>query len=230
MQNPQNLDWEKLYLDNVSTYKKGRPKRAEFIISHLKQINLLDEIESFLEEGAFSAKDLSYLAKNLSKKIFVATDLNELSMVNRKTENILNCAADAFNLPFRDRHFGVTFHSGLIIYFNNSDAIKIIQEQTRVTKSIAYIFAHNKHNYLDTLISNGKCIMGNRLFSFRRYSKGELIEIGTAIGCPFEIVPHDNMLENFSQRNCRWLLPVIQKLGLHKSLFFANELTLIIKP
>jgi ubiquinone/menaquinone biosynthesis C-methylase UbiE len=230
MPDTRDMNWSDLYENNIRSYQKGRPKRGIFIADHLIRTGLHEQIESFLEEGSFSAKDSIYLAERFRGKYCIATDLNESAMKGTAHSQVSSCVADAFKLPFSDRQFSVTFHSGLIVLFNNEEAIRIVEEQLRVTAKIAFVFAHNQHNRVDNLASLLKRIAGKRIFTFRRFTTADLQAIGERTGCAFEVVAYDNMLENFVSRNVPWLLPTVRFLRLHRIKALANELALIITP
>ncbi|NNN26856.1 MULTISPECIES: class I SAM-dependent methyltransferase [Pseudomonas] len=230
MPDTRGMDWSDLYENNIRTYQKGRPKRGMFIAEYLIRTGLHEQVENFLEEGSFSAKDSIYLANRFPGKTCIATDLNESAMRGAALAQVKSCVADAFALPFAAKQFAVTFHSGLIVLFDNADALRIVNEQLRVTEKVAFTFAHNQHNFLDGLASRLKRLFGKKIFNFRRYTWADLQAIGEQTGLPYEVIAYDNMLENFLSRNVSWLLPAVKLVKLHRSRVFANELVLIIKP
>lgn len=226
----QDLKWEELFRLNIKRYSQSRPKRGEFIYKYLKENKLTSTIESCLEEGAFSAKDSYFLKKKLPKIDFHISDLDpEIVKINFE-KNMKSHVADAFSLPFDDKQFDITFHSGLIILFSNKEAEKIITEQIRITKKIAFIFAHNKTNFIDRTNSNfRRFFLKQKIHNFRFYSKKDLLSLTKNMKLDTQIVHHDNALVNLSMRHFPSIIPLLKITKLDKLSWLSNELILIIK-
>jgi hypothetical protein len=200
-----------------------------FIDEYLRSESSLSDNLSCLEQGAFSAKDSLYLKLVFPKWRCTATD-KDIDVVNHIREvGLEGVQEDAFKLSFEESEFEITFQSGLIILFSDQQALEIIKEQLRVTSKISFIFAHNRHNYIDRVISFLKRkIMKRDIYTYRCYSESTLKEIALSLGCKYEIFHHDNMMVNFSGRHCLWLKPIILKLGIDKYRYLANELVLVL--
>jgi hypothetical protein len=221
--------WGELFKKNITTYAKGRPKRGVFIDKYLSSEPSLPDNLSCLEQGAFSAKDSLYLNSVFPNWICTATDTDINVVKHIREVGLEGKQEDAFELSFENNKFEITFQSGLIILFSDQQALEIIKEQLRVTSKISFIFAHNKHNYIDRVISFFKRkIMKKHIFSYRCYSESTLREIALSLGCKHEIFHYDNMIVNFSVRHCLWLKPIIQTLGIDKYRYLANELVLVL--
>ncbi len=222
-------DWSELFKENIDAYMSGRPKRGVFIKNHLYFNGLTNGVSTCLEQGAFSAKDSIYLKTVFPHWQCTATD-NDNDVVNYidKTD-ITGQEEDAFNLSFNDCNFDLTFQSGLIIYYSNEQAFDIIKEQLRVTAKLSFVFAHNKSNYIDRFVSFLKRnFLHEGIHHFRRYSDQDLASFAIRLGYKFEVIYYDNMLINFSNRNCSWLTSLLVKLKVDKLQFLSNEIVLVI--
>ncbi len=223
--------WLDLFETNKLRYVHANPKRGRFIEKYFLGKCEVSEVGncSFLELGAFSAKDSIYLKGVFPEATFYLSDLSP--EILKSTETIDSFAADVFSLPLRDNAVDISFHSGLIVLFNNQDVKKIIDSQSRVTKKYSFVFGLNKFNFVDHIMSFYKYkIKGNELFRYRRFTKSELCDmVKTSDAVSVEAFYHDNMVENFSRRHDFFLLKVIAKLFIFKLPFFYNEVVLVMK-
>ena len=226
------MDWSNLYSENRETYARARPKRGQLIAEFLQQQNLdVDGEHCFLEEGAFSAKDSLFLATLYRNSSFNVMDFNEDVLKDKAGDKLSCVCADAFNLPFKPRSFDVSFHSGLIILFNNLQVEKIVTEQLVVTRQYAFIFGHNVWNLVDIITSYFKrVVLGRKIFRFRRFSSAELKRLCSGKGEILQVTYCDNMIHNFIGRNAPALLPAVRKIKLFSLPCFYNEVMVVMKP
>lgn len=229
MKSPKE-SWGTLLNKNIGNYSLGRPKRGMFIHNYIINLQIDNTINSCLEEGAFSAKDTLYLKEHFPAWRFITTDIEPEVVSYSKSQGLESTLADAFKLPFTNESIDVTFHSGLIILFNNDDTLKIIKEQMRITSKIAFIFAHNRSNLIDRLGSFFKrYILRKKIYTFRRFSKKELKSFLAETGLQGEIYHYDNALENFISRHLPKAVVLLKFLGLQNPILLSNELVLIIR-
>lgn len=222
-----NQEWGDLLAQNIATYSVGRPKRGQFVHAYLDAH--AESPESILELGAFSGKDSLYLQQRYPSCRFIAVDKVSDVALHLKRMGLQACVADALRLPFSDNSFDVTFQSGLLILFSNEEARRIIEEQVRVTRRVAFVFAHNQRGLPDRLGAFIKrTVLGKEIYHFRRYTVEELTEILRSLGLNGLALYHDNALRNAIGRTVPSLTPLIERLGLHKSPYFMNELVLIV--
>lgn len=228
--NVPNAEWGDLLTQNLSTYSRGRPKRGQFVHAHLEAC--AKSPRSILELGAFSGKDSLYLKQQYPRCRFVAADKDPNIALHLQQLGLHACVADAFQLPFSDDSFDVTFQSGLLILFSNDDARRIIAEQVRVTRRIAFVFAHNQRGLPDRLGAFIKRTAFRRqIYQFRRYTLEELMEILRALRLEGQSLYYDNALRNVVSRRAPSLTPLVERLGLGTSAYLMNEIALIIwKP
>ena len=222
--------WSELLGDNEELYRRSRPKRAMFILDYLKRHCPSLSIESYHEQGAFSGKDIKHIKDCVGEGRFYASDLSVevAGYLGKQGLNALAC--DAFSLPFRDDTFDLTFHSGLIICFNNEDALAILREQIRTTAKIAFIFAHNELSWIDRMAALYKAkVQGKDIFNYRRYREEELLEMAGKMGVEAEIYFFDNALVNFVGRNFGRFDKVLSLFGLADRKMFFNEIVMVVR-
>lgn len=223
--------WLDLFEKNRLKYAHASPKRGKFIQNYFQERGLSCDANNscFLELGAFSGKDSIYLKSVFSDATFYLSDLSP--EILKLTRSIESFAGDVFSLPLRNDAVDISFHSGLIILFNNQDVKRVIDSQNRVTRKYSFVFGLNKFNFVDHIMSFYKYkIKGDELFRYRRFTKSELCDmVKTSDAVSVEAFYHDNMVENFSRRHDFFLLKVIAKLFIFKLPFFYNEVVLVMK-
>ncbi|MEI2454062.1 hypothetical protein ABU614_11710 [Lysobacter firmicutimachus] len=219
--------WDALFDSNIELYRGARPKRAERVLEFLRDIDLMPA--SVLEMGAFSGKDIRYLSEKLPQTLCCSLD-KERGVFDRAASAATSCVvADAFHMPFRDSAFEITFHSGLIVVFDDRQSAKIVEEQLRVTSGYAFVFAHNRWNFIDVLVSAAKRLRGNSLFRYRRFTKGLLRGMVPDNGALVRIEYVDNMLVNATRRRAPKLVGVVSRMAGFADAVLCNEILMIVK-
>lgn len=219
--------WGQLFDANIDTYRGARPKRAEYVLDFIRSSGC--DAHSILEMGAFSGKDIRYLAERLKESLCCSLD-REYGVFDQAARDATSCVvADAFHMPFRDGAFRITFHSGLIVVFDDRQASAIIGEQLRVTSGYAIVFAHNRWNFFDVMVSAIRRMRGNSLFRYRRFTKGLLRNLVPADATIVRISYVDNMLINFTRRRAAWLLKPVSKVAGLADMLLCNEVVVIVK-
>lgn len=220
-------DWGGEYNSNIAVYSLARAKRAQFIREYLSR-SAINDVASFLELAAFSAKDSIKLKECYPCAEVYASDY-EFSVL-RSDNGVGSFAADAFGLPLADNAVECTFHSGLIVLYDKKRGIDIIKEQLRVTSRVAFVFVQNRGNWLDRLSSFVKRrFMGKSIFSFRYISESELEVAGRLSGCLYEIHYYDNMIFNFFHRISPLLSRYVKRSYFFECNFLCNEIVLVLK-
>ncbi|QWF16043.1 class I SAM-dependent methyltransferase [Lysobacter capsici] len=219
--------WGQLFDANIETYRGARPKRAEYVLDFIRSSGC--DVHSILEMGAFSGKDIRYLAKRLKESLCCSLD-REQAVFDRAARDATSCVvADAFRMPFCDKAFGITFHSGLIVVFDDRQSRAIIEEQLRVTSGYAIVFAHNRWNFIDIMVSAIRRARGNSLFRYRRFSKGLLRQLVPAHVDIVRIDYVDNMLVNVTRRRAPWLLKPVSRIAGLMDMLLCNEVVVIVR-
>ncbi|MET4728967.1 hypothetical protein ABIE09_002779 [Lysobacter enzymogenes] len=220
-------EWDNLFDENIGRYRRARPKRGQFLEEFLQGKGIRPE--SILEMGAFSGKDIRYLSQRFGSAFCCSLD-KERAVFDAAAVVATSCvAADAFRMPFRDRAFDLTFHSGLIVVFDDAQSAKIVQEQVRVTSKYAVVFAHNRWNVLDVAVSALKRTRGDSLFRYRRFTKGLLRNMapdGTEVVALGYV---DNMLVNLAHRRAPRLAGVASWLGRQFNALLCNEVVMVLR-
>ena len=222
--------WGGLLEDNRNRYARARPKRAMYILNYIQRNCDAMLLESFHEQGAFSGKDIKHLKESLGVGSFCASDLSIPVVNHLKDQSLSAVACDAFHLPFRNSAFDLTFHSGLLVCFDNENAKDIVREQVRTTNKLAFVFVHNELSWVDKLSAFFKrVVLRKAIFSYRRFTKEELEDMCLGLEVSFEIYYIDNALVNFASRHIPFLSEWLKsfKWAAHK--IFFNELVLVIK-
>lgn len=156
-------------------YSQGNPRLGKWIVSRYKLIGL-----NTLEIGAGSGRESKFISKMTSSSTCVdfSPKAIELLKTSKLPPNMNVVQADAFMLPFPDAHFDVTFHKGVWVLFDNDlDIVKMLDEQIRITKSIALAVVQNARNskqVRDAAIRSSE----DPLFKIRFFDPAELLEIG----------------------------------------------------
>lgn len=219
--------WDALFDANMALYRGARPKRAQYVLDFLVSSGLSPA--SILEMGAFSGKDIRYLAEKIPDALCCGLD-KERGVFDALASRTTSCVvADAFHMPFRDRAFDISFHSGLIIVFDDLRSADIIREQLRVTSGYAFVFGHNRWNMVDILVAMGKRLRGNSLFRYRRFSKGLLRTMAPEGSTVVRIEYVDNMLLNLVRRRAPRLAGAVSGLARLANTMLSNEVVMVLK-
>lgn len=56
---------------------------------------------------------------------------------------------DAFNLPFGDKEFDISFSQGVLEHFSDEDIVKMVTEQLRVSKRVMFSVPNRHYNHKD---------------------------------------------------------------------------------
>jgi len=174
--------WKVIWSKHMSNYIHSKPRHG-FVIEHIA--NKYDiKFKSCLETGCGSARDSRYLSVKGYTTYCIDFSLNSFKIVRdiAKKYNLVNSyyiQGNVFNLPLKDKSIDISFHSGLLIYFqNNKQIYRILEEQRRVTKKLMIIFVHNKFDLYNRLACTWLFhIKGDKLYNFRWYSRKEIEEI-----------------------------------------------------
>ncbi len=220
-------EWDNLFDENIGRYRRARPKRGQYLADFLHANGI--QPESILEMGAFSGKDVRYLSQRFERALCCSLD-KERAVFDAAAVADTSCVvADAFRMPFCDRAFELSFHSGLIIVFDDAQSARIIQEQVRVTSKYAVVFAHNRWNALDVAVSTFKRIRGDSLFRYRRFTKALLRAMAPAGTEVVALEYVDNMLVNLANRRAPRLVGVASWLSRAATAPLCNEVVMVLR-
>ena len=172
--------WDSIASRHIEAFFTLYPKFGAKIKEILEKYEI--KPRRILEIAAFSAKDSRYLASAFPACEFYAIDFSQeatrrATKVNTELEvkNLHILRANAFNLPFKDSSFDISFHSGFYTYVrDNSDLSKLFEEQKRVTKNLIVISGYNKYTPYALLYWYLANIKRDPWYKIRRYSVKEL--------------------------------------------------------
>ena len=131
------MDWEQFY--------KEKPLSLERYINNIwEHKSLLIEVVSNgrnILEVATGTGNLSIFLSHFGHNV-VSVDNNDgvLKMAQHNCANIkgevIFKKTDAFNLPFKDDSFDVSFSQGFVEHFADDDIRKLVEEQLRVSRNV----------------------------------------------------------------------------------------------
>jgi len=206
-------DWSLIWDKYLNRYIQSEPKRAKNVEKLVEALGA--EVKTIIELGCGSLRDGGYLSKNF--EVF-GLDINKKVLV--KTKGIYpkchRIVASAISLPFKDKSVDVSFHSGLLIYFNNKDVLKIVREQVRITRKLALFFVHNKTNLWEIPTVKIRSIK-DKLYRFRRFSRKELFKLLRDFK-KVRIVPFGTTHPFYLLSWNRYLYAIFKKFGFDKKL------------
>jgi ubiquinone/menaquinone biosynthesis C-methylase UbiE len=138
---------------------------------------------SFRDTGALNAMGIDcYGADYSSKSVLLAQ--KQFPLITSKLSE-----QDAFNIDFPDKSFDLSFHNGFWILFpNDNDILRLMQEQARITKYRIIATVHNAHNklfveYFDKLKEN------DPLYKVRFFEIDEITELMKNVAKNIKIIP-----------------------------------------
>lgn len=176
-----DLEWTKIFdrYQNDSRF-------AYYLYSILE-----DNEQQVLEIGAGSFRDMEKL--NKWGVNCYGIDFSDQSVLKAKKQfpdyTNLIIKASAFELPFEDKYFDVSYHNGFWSCFYNDEDIKsLVCEQARVTKKRIVAAVHNAHNpafieYFE------KLKIDDPLYSARFFTISEITSLMEEYCFDIEIIP-----------------------------------------
>ncbi len=140
---------------NWEQYYKNRIPVVEDLLSHYHDKEIFSEVlknnpKKVLEVGSGRGTMGIFLSYMVSKVVSIDNDKGILKNAEAANKNLKGkCKfkfADAFNLPFKDKEFDISFSQGFFEHFNKKQIFKLLSEQIRVTKDKIVISIPN-NNY-----------------------------------------------------------------------------------
>lgn len=178
-----STDWDNEWMISFDHYQKD--------IRHAYYINaVLDEYSKVLEIAAGSFRDvnkLNELGRNCWGLDFSGYAVENAKSIFPKYKNkIIN--GDAYDLPFADKEFEVSYHNGFWGYFNDEEIDRLLHEQVRVTNKLVIATVHNRHcqQFFDYFERKK---IEDPLFNIRFFTKEEMINYLSAYCRKIKIIP-----------------------------------------
>jgi SAM-dependent methyltransferase len=195
-----NSQWEKWF----NRYSQGNPRLGKWLAS---KYNISKA--TILEIGAGSGREsrfLSQRAKSVTCADFAPLAVRLLADSNLPP-NMNAVEADAYNLPFSDKLFDLTFHKGFWILFDNNEKVEhLLREQLRVTRNVVSAIVQNSLNLKQVSKANAMA-QNDSLFCFRFFRPNELEQLAWKVVSECGINAKIRILKYGSPSLSRALIP-----------------------
>ena len=146
--------------------------------------------QNILEIGAGSFRDMQQLNQwgyNCTGTDFSNTAVNLAKQMYPELKRKI-IESNAFELPFENNAFTLSYHNGFWVCFEDNDILKLVKEQARVTKNRIIATVHNGHNnsfkaYFDKLKKE------NQLYSCRFFEIDHITELMMTCCSKVQVIP-----------------------------------------
>jgi len=138
---------------------------------------------SFRDTGALNAMNIDCYGADYSSNAVLLAKKQFPLIADKLSEQ------DSFNINFSDKLFDLSFHNGFWVLFpDDSNILKLMQEQARITKYRIIATVHNAHNkqfveYFDKLKQN------DPLYKVRFFEMEEITELMKKVAKNVNIIP-----------------------------------------
>jgi SAM-dependent methyltransferase len=162
--------WQELWNLHLDQYLAASPRTGCYL-----EMLFPDKSLSFLEIGGGSLRDANYLAQ----RGYAATgsdyvpDLVATAARRHNNPRLHTLVLDAFDTKLPDGAFDVTFHNGLIGYFDDGQISKLVAEQARITRKHLVVVTHCRHNANMARVFAEKA-QTDSLYGLRFFTKSEM--------------------------------------------------------
>lgn len=135
-----DLKWDKIF----NHYQQDL--RHAFYVRALKNKNE----NRLLEIGAGSFRDMAAMNRWGISCLGMDFSSKSVQLARKRFPDISDkiLQVNAFDLPFGNKEFDLTYHNGIWVLFSDDDIIKLAKEQARITKHRMIVTVHNAHNTL----------------------------------------------------------------------------------
>lgn len=133
--------WSGAWMRHIDNYLATAPRAGYWLAQHYRKEH------SLLEIAGGSCRDSKFLADNGFQATGTDFDQDTLDYLRERHGFSHVTQADAFNLPFEDNAFQMSFSNGFWVLFDDNNSIaQLIKEQARVTEKYLISFVHNQAN------------------------------------------------------------------------------------
>ena len=178
--------WNEKWNEIFKHYQNDK-RHAYYINAFIKE-----GVNSVLEIGAGSVRDVECLNMINVNCFGIDYSKNAVDLAKELYPKFKNkfFEGDAFNMNmFADNQFDLSYHNGFWILFNNDNDIKkLLEEQIRVTKDMVIATVQNKNND-DFVKYFDKLSIKDPLYKIRFFSIDEMIKIMSPYFKKIEIIP-----------------------------------------
>lgn len=134
--------WDKKWADIFDHYQNDL-RHAYYIHALLE-----DDERHVLEIGAGSFRDMAELRRRGIDCEGMDFSPESVERARRQFPDMANAIhrMSAFDMPFRDKAFDVTYHNGVWVLFSDEQIKELSAEQARITRNRMIATVHNAHN------------------------------------------------------------------------------------
>jgi len=175
--------WEASWAKHLAQYLANPPRAGMWLRWRLGRAPL-----DTLEIAGGSCRDSRYLYTNGWAAVGSDFDIKTIAYLKQQFADVGQTldVADAFQLPYADKQFDLSFHNGFYVLFNDEKTIfELLHEQLRVTKKRLVFFVHNienkalRHNFHERA-------QFDPLYNIRFFSRDEIKHLIEESGIPFK--------------------------------------------
>lgn len=179
-----STDWDKKWVDIFEHYQN------DIRHAHYMRAILEKDERSVLELAAGSFRDMAELRRHGVDCKGMDFSNESITLAKRQFPEIASeiYHASAFNMPFRDRQFDVTYHNGFWVLFPDDQIKLLAEEQARITKKRMVVTVHNAHNRSFVKYFENKK-KDDPLYDVRFFHKDEVIALMSDVCRDVSIIP-----------------------------------------
>lgn len=141
------MEWKQFYKEknrNIAELLSNVAAHKEFIKAIVDNVSIEIAGETRLLEVGTGTADMCIFMSWLGYKV-TSVDNDQGVLDNAMSRDLMNTVrnlkllrADAFNLPFSDNYFDITFSQGFFEHFSDGEIKRLITEQLRVGKKVIF--------------------------------------------------------------------------------------------
>lgn len=177
-------DWDRKWVDVFEHYQNDL-RHAYYIHA------MLEKNESrILEIGAGSFRDMAELRRRGLDCEGMDFSLESVNRARRHFPEFSSAIhhMSAFNMPFHDGEFDVTYHNGFWVLFSDEQILSLAKEQARITKYRMIATVHNGHNGQFVDYFNRKK-EDDPLYDIRFFNKDEITDLMGMVCSDVAVIP-----------------------------------------
>jgi hypothetical protein len=159
---------------------------------------LQNDIESILEIGAGSFRDIAFLASLKKKKGAFDFSSEACMLAQQQYPALANFfwQDDAFKINIPNVSFDLSYSNGFIGCFDDEKIELLVREQLRITKKQLIITLHNGHNQAFQEYFDSKKVLDN-LFDIRFFRLSDIQRILSKFSFTYKVYPVGKAYKGF---------------------------------
>jgi 2-polyprenyl-3-methyl-5-hydroxy-6-metoxy-1,4-benzoquinol methylase len=193
-------DWDNAWHQHYAEYTQRPSYQAYYLFCILP-----NKTRRILELGAGSFRDTAQLNEWGYECIGVDFSEGAVASARQRYPQWASrfLSADAMRLPFRTGSFDVSYHNGLLVYFEDNEKIRqIIREQVRLSRTMVVCTVHNAHNsQLQELFKQRA--QKDPIYAIRFFERSEIAQLMAPFCRRVELFPFGSLWANRLIRHLR---------------------------